>query len=115
MSAVKLSYNGHNNIIQLQYIYDGAPYKFNNQGAKDLHISLKNKATGETKLLTAISNPDAVSYDNNGYIYLSLGKEGIAEGKYDVTGIVKGLHNSSSVIINKNQRKSKLVIKSIDI
>lgn len=114
MAAAELFYNGHDNIIQLQYIYDGAPYEFMNQGATDLHISLKNKTSGEVTLLTSLLHADAVSYDNNGYIYLSLGKAGISAGKYDVTGIVKGVAGASKVIIEKKQRKSKLVIEGID-
>jgi|GEM_PF-2974464 len=115
MSGVELFYNGHDNIIQCQYIYDGAPYEFMNQGATDLHISLKNKVDSTEYTLTSINHPDVVSYDNNGYIYLSLGKVGIPAGAYDVTGIVKGVAGASKVIIQKKQRKSKLVIEGVDI
>lgn len=116
MSANEIYFKGHDNVINLQYIYDGLPYKFLDQGATDLHIILKNKGSGTTYTKTKLLNAGVVAFDNAGNITLALGKEGdIPAGVYEVVGVVKGLHGASKVIIENGMRKSSLKIKAIEV
>lgn len=115
MSANEIFFRGHDNVIYLQYIYDGDPYKFLDQGATDLHIVLKSKESGIVYTKTKVANVGVVLFDNNGNIELHLGAESdIPKGAYDVTGIVKGVNGASRIIIDKNIKKSQLKIKAID-
>ena len=116
MSANEIYFKGHDNVINLQYIYDGLAYKFLDQGAIDLHIILKDKTSNATHTKTKLLNAGVVVFDNEGNITLSLGKEGdIPAGHYEVTGIIKGVNEASKVIIDKTIRKSQLKIKSIEV
>jgi len=116
MSANEIYFKGHDNVINLQYIYDGLAYEFLDQGAIDLHIILKSKTSDTTYTKTKLLNAGVVVFDNNGNITLALGKEGdVPEGAYEVTGIVKGVNEASKVIIDKSIRKSQLKIKAIEV
>lgn len=115
MSANEIYFRGHDNVINLQYIYDGIPYKFLDQGATDLHIVLNSKETGTQYTKTKVANEGVVLFDNAGNITLHLGAENdVPKGAYDVTGIVKGVNGASKVIIDKNIKKSQLKIKAVD-